>query len=102
MTRLLAISGSLRAVSTNTALLGAARLLAPAGVEIAFYDGLARLRHSEPGKVLEWLTHHTLYTSAEFPVRAFSLYSSKLTSDGSIYRIEQEYPLEIINGEVDD
>jgi 2'-5' RNA ligase len=63
---------------------------------------LARLRHSEPGKVLEWLTHHALYTSAEFPVRAFSLYSSKLTSDGSIYRIEQEYPLEIINGEVDD
>ncbi len=55
---------------------------------------LARLRHSEPGKVLEWLTHHALYTSAEFPVGAFSLYSSKLTSDGSIYRIEQDYPLE--------
>lgn len=55
---------------------------------------LARLRNSQPGKVLEWLTHHALYTSAEFPVRAFSLYSSKLTSDGSIYRIEQDYPLE--------
>ena len=57
---------------------------------------LARLRHSEPGKVLEWLTHNALYTSAEFPVSAFSLYSSKLTSDGSIYRVEQDYPLEPI------
>jgi len=63
---------------------------------------LARLRHTEPGKVLEWLSHHALYTSADFSVRAFSLYSSKLTSDGSIYQIEQDYPLEVINGEADD
>ena len=55
---------------------------------------LARLRHSQPEKVLEWLTHHALYTSSEFPVEAFCLYSSKLTSDGSIYRIEREYPLD--------
>jgi chromate reductase, NAD(P)H dehydrogenase (quinone) len=48
VTRLLAISGSLRAVSTNTALLQAAQLLAPSGVEIAFYDGLARLPHFNP------------------------------------------------------
>ena len=41
--RLLAISGSLRAVSTNTALLKAAMLLKPAGTEIEFYDGLATL-----------------------------------------------------------
>ena len=54
---------------------------------------VARLRNPEPGKLLEWLTHNALFTSAEFPVGAFSLYSSKLTSDGSIYRIEQEYPL---------
>ena len=52
--------------------------------------------------ISEWLTHHALYTSAEFPVRAFSLYSSKLTSDGSIYRIEQHYPLEVLSGEADD
>jgi RNA 2',3'-cyclic 3'-phosphodiesterase len=55
---------------------------------------LARLRNPEPGKVLEWLTHHALYTSVEFPVDAFCLYSSKLTSDGSIYRVEQEYSLQ--------
>ena len=55
---------------------------------------LARMRHPEPGKVVEWLTHHALYTSAEFAVPAFHLWSSKLTSDGSIYRIEQSYELE--------
>ena len=56
---------------------------------------LARLRHPELDKVREWLTTHALYTSDEFTVGAFCLYSSKLTSDGSIYRIEQEYPLSL-------
>jgi 2'-5' RNA ligase len=68
---------------------------------------LARLRHAERDKVMEWLTHNALYTSDEFEVGAFHLYSSKLTSDGSIYRIEQDYPLEgpswdIEHGEADD
>jgi 2'-5' RNA ligase len=66
---------------------------------------LARLKNPEPGKVLEWLTHNALYTSPEFPVGDFCLYSSKLTSDGSIYRVEQDYPLElgdIRDEEVDD
>jgi 2'-5' RNA ligase len=63
---------------------------------------LGRLRHPEPGKVMQWLTHNALYTSAEFPVGAFHLYSSKLTQDGSIYRIEQDYPLEGGHGEIDD
>lgn len=63
---------------------------------------LARLKHPEGGKVLEWLTHHALFTSGEFPVEAFCLYSSKLTSDGSIYRIEQDYPLEAFHEEADD
>jgi RNA 2',3'-cyclic 3'-phosphodiesterase len=63
---------------------------------------LARLRQPEPSKVLEWLSHQGLYTSTEFTIGAFALYSSKLTSDGSIYRIEQDYPLENYYGEVDD
>jgi 2'-5' RNA ligase len=54
---------------------------------------LARLRNPELDKVREWLVDHALSTSAEFTVDAFRLYSSKLTSDGSIYAIEQEYPL---------
>ena len=48
MIKLLAISGSLRAVSTNTALLRAAKLLAPPGMEIELYDGLAGLPHFNP------------------------------------------------------
>jgi 2'-5' RNA ligase len=63
---------------------------------------LARLRHAELDKVREWLTHHALYTSEPFEVGAFCLYSSKLTSDGSIYRVEQEYPLRGFYGEIDD
>ncbi len=46
--RLLAISGSLRAVSSNTTLLHAAAMLAPEGVEIVMYHGLAELPHFNP------------------------------------------------------
>jgi len=63
---------------------------------------LARLRHPELERVRIWLTEHALYTSAEFTAGAFCLYSSKLTSDGSIYRVEQEYPLRGFDGEIDD
>jgi chromate reductase, NAD(P)H dehydrogenase (quinone) len=43
--RILAISGSLRADSYNTALANAARDLAPEGVEVEVYDGLALIPH---------------------------------------------------------
>jgi chromate reductase len=45
---ILAISGSLRAVSANTATLQAAARLAPPGMRIALYDGLAGLPHFNP------------------------------------------------------
>lgn len=45
---ILAISGSLRAHSTNTELLIALATLAPAGVSIDLYDGLDRLPHFNP------------------------------------------------------
>lgn len=45
---LLAISGSLRANSTNTALLRAAMRLAPDGVGITVFDGLGALPHFNP------------------------------------------------------
>ncbi len=54
---------------------------------------LARLRHPDNDKVIGWLQEHALATSREFTVEGFCLYSSKLTSDGSIYRVEQDYPL---------
>ena len=59
---------------------------------------LARLRHPELERVRQWLTDNALYTSAPFEVGSFCLYSSKLTSDGSIYRVEQEYPLRNFDG----
>jgi len=46
--RILAICGSLRAASSNRAALEAAAALAPAGVKIALYDGLADLPHFNP------------------------------------------------------
>lgn len=46
--RILAISGSLRAASSNTALLEAARILAPEGVEIDVYEALGALPHFNP------------------------------------------------------
>ena len=46
--RILAISGSLRATSSNTALLRAATTLAPESVNITVYGGLADLPHFNP------------------------------------------------------
>jgi len=46
--KILAISGSLRAASSNTALLHAAAVLAPAGMEVGLYGGLGDLPHFNP------------------------------------------------------
>ena len=46
--RVLAVCGSLRAGSSNGALLAAAALVAPPGVEVAFYDGLGALPPFNP------------------------------------------------------
>ena len=54
---------------------------------------LARLRGTQPGHVMDYLTDHALYSSRPFTSGAFILYSSLLTSDGSIYRAEQAYRL---------
>lgn len=46
--RILAISGSLRAKSSNTAVLQAASILAPSNIKIELYSGLANLPHFNP------------------------------------------------------
>jgi NAD(P)H-dependent FMN reductase len=46
--RILAISGSLRTTSSNTAVVYAAKALAPAGVEVVVYGGLADLPPFNP------------------------------------------------------
>lgn len=48
MMRILAISGSLRAASSNSRLLEAAAALAPPGVDVIRYDGLGQLPHFNP------------------------------------------------------
>lgn len=51
--KFIAISGSLRAASANTALLRAAIELAPAGVEIVLYDEVGSLPHFNPDREAE-------------------------------------------------
>jgi NAD(P)H-dependent FMN reductase len=46
--RILAISGSLRAGSSNTALVDACVALAPEGVEVSVYEGMGDLPHFNP------------------------------------------------------
>jgi len=67
--------------------------LEPDGRKFTPHITLARLKHSPPGAVADFLADHALYASTPFAVTAFGLFSSKLTSDGSIYRVEKEYGL---------
>jgi NAD(P)H-dependent FMN reductase len=76
--RILAISGSLRLASSNTALLRAAAALAPEGVEITLYEGLGDLplfnpdlEPAEPPVVTElrarvWMADGLLISSPEY------------------------------------
>ncbi len=50
MTAILAMSGSLRAASTNSALIAASQALAPADVTVRIYTGLARLPAFNPDR----------------------------------------------------
>ncbi len=54
---------------------------------------LARLARANTGRVIDWLTDHALFSAAPFAVKGFILYSSLLTTDGSIYRAERAYRL---------
>lgn len=48
VTRLLGLSGSLRAASVNSVVLRAARLVAPPGVELTVYERLSSVPHFNP------------------------------------------------------
>jgi chromate reductase len=68
---ILAISGSLRASSTNTTLVRAIMRLAPENMEIALYEGLADLPHFSPD-----------LDSDEPPVAVLTLRKSLQEADG--------------------
>jgi 2'-5' RNA ligase len=54
---------------------------------------LARLRGTPPGIVMDYLVDHALFSSASFEVAEFTLFSSHLSPNGSLYSAEQTYPL---------
>jgi 2'-5' RNA ligase len=54
---------------------------------------LAKLKGTQNGHVVDFLTDHALYASEPFAVNGFILYSSLLTPNGSIYRAEKAYRL---------
>jgi RNA 2',3'-cyclic 3'-phosphodiesterase len=54
---------------------------------------LARMKSAPHEKIVQFLTHHALFTSGSFPVSDFVLFSSHLSHNGSIYHPERIYPL---------
>ena len=54
---------------------------------------LARLRDTPVAKVRAFLSVNGLFDSGPFAVSSFSLFSSFQTPRGSLYRVEQTYPL---------
>jgi len=54
---------------------------------------LAYLRRPDPARVAGWIQANSLLKSPAFPVGSFGLYSSRQTSTGSRYELEQLYPL---------
>jgi len=54
---------------------------------------LAYLRRPDPARVAGWIQANSLLKSPPFTLGAFGLYSSRQTSEGSRYDLEQVYPL---------
>ena len=55
---------------------------------------LARLRASPREKVMQFLSHYSLFSSGPFRVDRFVLFSSHQGSGGSVYHAERVYPLD--------
>ena len=49
---------------------------------------IARLKIPTPAALREFLTHHATFATEPFEVRCFSLYSSKLSSQGADHKVE--------------
>lgn len=56
---------------------------------------LAYLKRADPARVAAWIQGHNLLRSPRFPVNSFGLYSSRLGTRGSSYRLERSYPLTV-------
>ena len=89
MINILAISGSLRAASTNTSLLRAAAELAPAGVVIDLYEGLGQLPLFNPDLDVAMLP--AVLTWQRAVAQAHAIDQVTLTASGGPFR---EWPQE--------
>lgn len=54
---------------------------------------IARLKDSQPTRLGQYIAEYNLFESKPFRVNEFHLYSSMLSSNGAIYRIESSYHL---------
>ena len=48
---------------------------------------------TSPDRIGAWIANHNLLHSPPIRIDRFGLYSSTLTTDGSVYELEREYPL---------
>jgi 2'-5' RNA ligase len=55
---------------------------------------LARMHAPPREKIVQFLTHHSLFASGPFRIDHFALFSSQLGSGGSVYRAERVYRLD--------
>lgn len=67
--------------------------LKPEGRAYRPHVTLAYLRGADPAEVGAWVQANNLLKSPPIPVESFGLFSSHSTKEGSIYRLEAEYPL---------
>ncbi len=67
--------------------------LAPEGRKYAPHVTLARPHHARMGRIQEFMSGNLSFTAGPFPVRNFTLFSSFLSRNGAIHRVEAEYPL---------
>ena len=77
-------------IETRLRLIG----IAPDRRKFAPHVTLARLKQAPLVKVRDYLALHGAFTSEDFPVTEFHLYSSHLGAAGTIHRVEASYPLD--------
>lgn len=67
--------------------------LTPEGRKFSPHVTMARLRDTPVAGLTSYLAGNALFTSSEFEIDAFHLYSSVLTRKGAIHQLEASYPL---------
>lgn len=56
---------------------------------------LARLKNASPERIAAFIAHHNLFSTEDFEINSFTLFSSHLAGGGSHYVPERIYPLEV-------